>query len=175
MALIIIEEGIRPLVESLNQLPFAETVYSCEGHFEREPDPKYLPTAYVTFGVNDVRNFQPLYESFLKISTGTQQGSIRLTYDCLLGRYTLSVWGGSGVRDPQSRRRIVSALVSQLSDTVRIHKISARARPAAAGGEYTYPCGNYIPPCELTIPVESPGCPFGDPPGNISRLSLHAR
>lgn len=165
----LIEEGIRPLVEALNQLPFVETVYSCEGHFERAPDERFLPTAYVTFGVNDARRFPPLYEALQRTSGTVEGGFIRLTYDCILGRYTLSAWADAGIGDPQDKRRTVDSLVAQLTRVVCEHP----AEPAGAISDIAergrYPCGGDVPPCALTIPAEPVACPFIDPPARKSR------
>ncbi len=164
-----VEDGIRPLVEALNRLPFARTVYSCEGHFDRTPDEKYLPTAYVTFGTTDVACFQPLYRRLLEVADSCAPESIRLVYDCFLGRHTLSVWAGPDARDPLEKHKRVNSLVARLAELVlELHDASA-CDSSDNTNEGGYPCRRLSPPCSLIIPQASSVCPFTQPPAHVGR------
>jgi hypothetical protein len=156
-----IEEGIRPLVEALNRLPYATTIYSCEGHFDAPPNEKFLPTAYVTFDVNEPDRFRLLYRDLASLSSGLESGSIRLTYDCILGRYTLSAWPDPGLRSARDKREAVGALVERLT-RVALEQLDGRVEPSVAAENDTdpNPCGHGIPPCALTIPATQIACPF---------------
>jgi hypothetical protein len=157
----LIEEGIRPLVDALNQLSYVSTVYSCEGHFDAPPDERFLPTAYVTFDVNEPARFQPLYRELAAFSNLLGNGFIQLTYDCFLGRYTLSTWAEPHLRDPQRKRESVRALVEQLAKLIADQKETPEGEVRRAG---PYPCESPDPPCALTLPAGPIRCPFMSPP-----------
>lgn len=158
-----IEEGIRPLVNALNGLDFASTVYSCEGHFGPGRTDKFLPTAYVTFGVSDARMFGRLYEQLLAMDKSLRAANLRLTYDCILGRYTLSIWPDASLQTPGKKRAVVDPVIRRLSETVRncAAQSSEAAHPQAESDKNTaLPCGEPVPPCALVIPPRQPVCPF---------------
>jgi len=158
----VIEEGVRPLVEALNRLPYAATVYSCEGHFDRPANELFLPTAYVTFDCSDPIQFLPLYRSLLSLSRSCERGAIRLTYDCVLGRYTLSAWDTTGSDDARTKRENVSKLVQRISEAVRRHCGPGAETERDRGNLETHPCGYDVPPCALIIPQKALACPFLD-------------
>ena len=62
------EANIEPLVNVLNLLDFIKTIYSCEGHFDRPPNKKFLPTAYVTFSTTDLPRFKRLYDQICELN-----------------------------------------------------------------------------------------------------------
>lgn len=163
---LLIEEGIRPLVNALNGLGFASTVYSCEGHFGPARNDMFLPTAYVTFGVSDVKMFGRLYKRMLEMDRSIRAVSLRLTYDCILGRYTLSIWPDDSLLTPGKKRAVIDPVIRRLSDTVLNYAKQSReaAEPQAApqGGD-AFPCGEPVPPCALVIPPRHPVCPFVEP------------
>lgn len=160
---LLIEEGIRPLVNALNELDFASTVYSCEGHFGPGRNDMFLPTAYVTFGVSDTKKFGRLYEQLLAMDRSLRAANLRLTYDCILGRYTLSIWPDSSLQTPGKKRAVVDPVIRRLSDAVLNYAGQSREEfapaPASDGGD-TLPCGEPVPPCTLVIPPRQPVCPF---------------
>lgn len=157
----LIEEGIRPLVDALNRLPYISTVYSCEGHFDAPPDERFLPTAYVTFDVNEPALFQSLYRRLAAFSNSPGNGCIRLTYDCFLGRYTLSAWADPHLHEPRRKRESVGELVQQLAELVADEKKTPEGEASRAG---PYPCGSPGPPCALTLPACPISCPFMNSP-----------
>ena len=113
-----IEPGIRALVDALNGLDFASTVYSCEGHFDRPQDERFLPTAYVTFGVSDVKRFIPLHEKILALNDSRLATDFRLTYDCVLGRYTLSIWAGASFEEAAEKRAVENSPSTPLTHII---------------------------------------------------------
>jgi len=158
-----IEDGIRPLVEAINDLDFASTIYSCEGHFDGIQKEIFLPTAYVTFSVDSAHAFTPLYERLLALDNLIETAHLRLTYDCVLGRYTLSIWPLDSCRQPHQRRAAVDSVVTLISEAVRGRgkelpgdAVCEEATEDAAA----FPCGGPIPPCALVIPPKEPSCPF---------------
>ena len=158
-----IEEGIRPLVDAVNKLDFANTIYSCEGHFDGVQKEKFLPTAYVTFSVNAVQEFSRLYESLLALGRSLRPSGLRLTYDCLLGRYTLSIWPEASLREPSQKRAVVDSVVKKLSETIlnrEGHSSTESVREECAGSSDGFPCDEPVLPCTLVIPPEHPTCPF---------------
>ena len=158
-----IEDGIRALVDAINELDFAHTIYSCEGHFDRVQKEMFLPTAYVTFSVGAPRRFARLYERLDALDRSTLKADLRLTYDCLLGRYTLSIWPDASLREPSEKRAAVDFAVERLSDVVLDSqgRRSADAAPEeASGSDDGVPCGERVIPCALVIPPEQPVCPF---------------
>jgi hypothetical protein len=162
-----IERGILPLVNALNGLDFIDTVYSCEGHFDRRPDPRFLPTAYVTFGVSDTARFRSLHESIRAIGSPPGAAACRLTYDCVLGRYTLSLWADVSMVDSARKRTAIDSAVARLVEAVSGHGASGsphrreRETHGLMGG---FPCGESCPPCLLVIPAAELVCPFIAPP-----------
>lgn len=156
----IIEEGIRPLVEALNRLPYATTIYSCEGHFEGRANEKFLPTAYVTFDVNPEK-FGPLYRSLASLSSRLESGSIRLTYDCILGRYTLSAWADARIQVAKGKREAVRALIKRLA-RIALEQLDGPEESNFVDDNWSNlnPCGHGAPPCALTIPATRIACPF---------------
>jgi hypothetical protein len=168
----LIEEGIRPLVEALNRRPYAATVYSCEGHFDAPPNPKFLPTAYVTFDVNDPEEFRLLHERLLSFSALLEAGSVRLTYDCFLGRYTLSVWADGHCASPGNKSEATRSLVARLAEVVeeeparevpafsRQHAAAGQTHPAYCLSESSVSNPPRIAPCALIIPQRAVVCPF---------------
>ncbi len=159
----LIEEGIRPLVNALNRLGFASTVYSCEGHFGPKRNDLFLPTAYVTFSVIDVKEFRRLYEQLLAMDRSLRVASLRLTYDCILGRYTLSIWPDDALQTPGKKRAIVDPVIRRLSETVLNYAEQSREAPdpeADSDEGAAFPCGESVPPCALVIPPRQPVCPF---------------
>lgn len=159
---VLIEEGIRPLVDALNELDFADTVYSCEGHFGRPQNELFLPTAYVTFGVNDVRKFRHLHGCILEINDSNGTAALQLSYDCLLGRFTLSIWPDVSSKESYRKRSIVDSVVSQLAAAIRNSNGSETSLKPDNGGDSrgALPCGEPIPPCMLVIPAKQLICPF---------------
>ncbi len=139
-----IEKGILPLVEAIRSLDFADTVYSCEGHFDREPDERFLPTAYVTFGVDDLGRFRLLYDRLSALAEASEPAALRLTYDCILGRYTLSIWPDNSLESPSEKRvaadsviRLVAEAVSGFArreEAVNPSRDCPQCRNASAGG-----------------------------------------
>ena len=161
-----IEGGIRPLVDALNELDFAATIYSCEGHFDGVQKEIFLPTAYVTFSVDATRKFARLYECLLALDKTTEKADLRLAYDCVLGRYTLSIWPHSSCRHPSQKRAAVDPFVKRLSDAVLNceRQLSAEAGPEqSCKSDDAFPCGEPVPPCALVIPPKEPICPFKGP------------
>ena len=162
----LIEKGIRPLVSALNTLGFTQTVYSCEGHFDEEPREKFLPTAYVTFGVRDPGEFGRLYERIRAFNEMIRAVSLRLTYDCILGRYTLSVWADPSLQKPSEKRAAVDSACMELSqsllDRTNDPPANAGSEPALENNDL-FPCGESGPPCMLVIPSKQLICPFAEP------------
>ena len=157
-----IEEGISPLVEVLNSLDFVRTVYSCEGHFDQPPNEKFLPTAYVTFGVSDIDKFLPLHSRLVELEKSLSPTDIRLSYDCINGRYTLSVWAEDSLNDPGRKRDVVDSAIKQVSDAILNHT-SQNLEFAAQTNHGTgnpLPCEHEIAPCTLVIPSKPFCCPF---------------
>ena len=162
----LIERGIEPLVNALNSLDFIKTVYSCEGHFDRLPNEKFLPTAYVTFSTTDPIKFERLYRQIYAIQQIGESVSLRMTYDCLLGLYTLSIWPENSITDALEKRAIVDSGITQLSDNVlnSMQNISSYTnREENAGANVKHPCGEVHPPCMLVIPIKELICPFPQP------------
>jgi hypothetical protein len=158
---LVIEEGIRPLVDAVNRLAFASTVYSCEGHFDRVPSEKYLPTAYVTFDVTDTRAFAVLYRSLLGLGPALRTAELRLTYDCVLGRYTLSIWPGGTLSDPPSKRAAVTSAMTAVVEAVNAYaQRPPEVSPLRPGDGSALPCKEHVPPCMLVIPSRELNCPF---------------
>jgi hypothetical protein len=157
----LIEPGIEPLVAALNELDHISTVYSCAGHFDRAPDPRFLPTAYVTFDAADTRSFISLFERLEKLGRAEGETSLRLTYDCVLGRYTLSVWAVSVDLEPAAKRSVIDGVVRNIADAVSAHTASPLLSVKNDGAEdSSYPCCETIPPCTLVIPQAELICPF---------------
>jgi hypothetical protein len=158
---ILIEPGIQALVTALNKVEFLGTVYSCEGHFDRPHNEKFLPTAYVTFGVTDVPKFVPLYERCVQMDRRERDADIKLTYDCVLGRYTLSIWAKPSHREPADKRTVVDATVARLSAMIEefIEQNPSSARDNK-GDECRMPCSEPVPPCTMVIPAKEMVCPF---------------
>ena len=157
----IIESGIEPLVSALNKLDFAGTVYSCEGHFGRPQNEKFLPTAYVTFGVTDVPKFISLYARLARMDQMETETDFKLTYDCVLGRYTLSVWAKPTYSESAQKRPVIDSTVVRLSEMVLefIEQNSSSDRDDS-GDENRLPCGEPVPPCTMVIPTKEMVCPF---------------
>jgi len=158
-----IEPGIRPLVEALNGLDFVGTVYSCEGHFGGPHDEKFLPTAYVTFGATDMQRFVPLYRKLVESSEADAETELRLTYDCVLGRHTLSIWAGPSHREPSRKRSVIDSAIAILAEMIREFAGDADSdllRSDIDDGFNQYPCEGSTPPCALVIPAKDPVCPF---------------
>jgi hypothetical protein len=170
----LIEHGIRPLVDAFNELGFARTIYSCEGHFNEKPREKFLPTAYVTFGVSDVAAFSRLYDWICTVEKDLRKISLRLTYDCIVGRYTLSLWADASIRNPARKRMLVDAACRDLSEAILKHtgvSVGSLEPRSRKGPNKNLPCSNeYVPPCLLVIPPKFLNCPFagitGDQPEN---------
>lgn len=159
----VIEEGIRPLVDALNRLDFAGTVYSCEGHFDAPQKEKFLPTAYVTFSVNDAKKFGRLYERIRAVDGADHAVSLRLTYDCVLGRYTLSLWPHASLREASRKRVAVDSATMRLSDVITRYAERSTVDGLREGGDEkqdSLPCGEPVPPCMLVIPSKELICPF---------------
>jgi len=158
-----IEPGIEPLVSALNEIDFIGTVYSCEGHFDRPPNEKFLPTAYVTFSVGDITRFIPFHERLAESDRIEHETGIRMTYDCVLGRYTLSIWVGPSRREATQKRAAVDSAVARLSEMIRglAKQVSACSPPIGVHeGQCPYPCREPVPPCTLVIPAREAACPF---------------
>jgi hypothetical protein len=159
----LIEKGIEPLVGALNKLDFASTVYSCEGHFDGSHREIFLPTAYVTFDVSDVTAFARLYERLRAFDASTETAGLRLTYDCVLGRYTLSVWPEAPVESTREKRTVVDTTVAQLARVVEEHASIPQVKEAlrdTSESNDRRPCGESVPPCMLVIPPKELMCPF---------------
>lgn len=158
---ILIEPGIEPLVSVLNRIEFLRTVYSCEGHFDRPQNEKFLPTAYVTFGLTDVPKFIRLYERIVGLDRHETETDFKLTYDCVLGRYTLSIWAKPTRREPAQRRAAIDAAVARLCEMIEefIEQNPSPGRDDRAD-ENRMPCGEPVPPCTMVIPAKEMVCPF---------------
>lgn len=164
----VIEAGITPLVTALNELDFIKTIYSCEGHFDRPSNEKFLPTAYVTFSTSDSRAFKRLYRNLCDVQETLESLSLRMTYVCLLGLYTLSIWPDASLNDVCKKRAAVDAGVKRLSELVRDCREGVPSY--SCGEEQTenhsrHPCGESFPPCMLVIPAKELRCPFPQPDG----------
>ena len=162
----LIEPGIEPLANALNRLDFVKTIYSCEGHFDRSPNKKFLPTAYVTFSMTDLTEFRKLYGQISAFDDSETSTSLQLSYDCLLGLYTLSIWADVSIIGSSEKRRVVDAAIMRLSDTVLNYtKHSALYVGKEENTEHSrrYPCGESLPPCMLVIPAKELACPFSQP------------
>ncbi|GAB4340025.1 MAG: hypothetical protein Kow0099_15620 [Candidatus Abyssubacteria bacterium] len=156
-----VEKGIRPLVDAINRLGFASTVYSCQGHFDEMPSEKYLPTAYVTFGVTELPRFAAVYQSLLALETPLLPARLTLTYDCFLGRYTLSLWPGGSACDPQSKRMAVDRAITLVVDAVNAGTSRPpEDLPSGTKNGPALPCNEHVPPCMLVIPPTTLNCPF---------------
>ena len=157
-----IEPGIRALVDALNGLDFAGTVYSCEGHFDGPQDERFLPTAYVTFGVSDVKRFVPLHEKMLALNDFHLATDFRLTYDCVLGRYTLSIWAGASFEEAAEKRAVVDRAAARLTQLISGCAVQASFGDPEGGARKRapHPCGESVPPCTLVIPPKELICPF---------------
>jgi len=157
----IIEPGIEPLVTALNRIEFLGTVYSCEGHFDRPHNKKFLPTAYVTFGVTDVPRFIPLYARIAQMGGAEADTDFKLTYDCVLGRYTLSIWAKATPDEPARKREVIDAAIARLAEMVANFE-ERNASPEHDDGEDAdpMPCGEPVPPCTLILPTKEMVCPF---------------
>ena len=159
----LIEPGVEPLVSAINALGFAKTVYSCEAHFDRAQDPRFLPTAYVTFGLLEFRPFSPLFEALILFDSAEIETDLRLTYDCVLGRYTLSIWAKSKSREPSQERTVIDSAVARLAGAVLEF---ARRNPPDSPESFSdeeegaYPCRERVPPCAMVIPSKELICPF---------------
>jgi hypothetical protein len=163
----LIEPGVEPLVSAINALDFAKTVYSCEAHFDRPQDPRFLPTAYVTFGLTEFRFFVPLREALVLFDNAETETDLRLTYDCVLGRYTLSIWTKSPRREPSQKRAALDSAVARLAEAVLEFggEFSWRNPPGSSErdpgeSEGAYPCRERVPPCMMVIPSKELVCPF---------------
>ena len=159
----LIEPGIEPLVSAVNELDFAGTVYSCEGHFDRPQDPRFLPAAYVTFGVTDPPRFIPLHKLLARLDGDETETGLRLTYDCVLGRYTLSIWVRPRHREPSQKRIVVDSAVARLAEAVLEfagRNLPAPSKQGSCENEGAYPCRERVPPCALVIPPKELICPF---------------
>ncbi len=175
-----IEKGIRPLVEAIGRLGFASTVYSCEGHFGQKQNELFLPTAYVTFSISDLKSFRRSYERMRGLDGMLGAASLRLTYDCILGRYTLSIWPEESLATPIDQRAAVDSAITRLSEGIRSYAEGSAACAKAsdtvasdtvASDRVTsnrvlsngpFPCGDSLPPCALVIPPKPVVCPFGN-------------
>jgi hypothetical protein len=160
----LIEPGIEPLVSAINSLDFARTVYSCEAHFDRPQDPRFLPTAYVTFGLAEFRRFIPLREELVLFDGAETETDLRLTYDCVLGRYTLSIWAKPRHHEPSQKREVIDSAVARLAEATL--EFATRNSPGSSGqdsseSEGEHPCRERVPPCALAIPPKEFICPFG--------------
>jgi hypothetical protein len=159
----LIEAGIEPLVNALNQLDFIKTIYSCEGHFDRPPNNKFLPTAYVTFSTTDLANFKKLYKQIYELDKSLVSTNLRITYDCLLGLYTLSIWADISIKDILEKRGIINTAIARLSDAILNYAPESPphlCRKKDAEHHAMYPCRESAPPCALVIPLKEPACPF---------------
>ena len=88
---------------------------------------------------------------------------LRMTYDCVFGRYTLSVWPDDSITDPSRKRAVVDAAVVRLAEAVAAHLREPSVNPdgeADTAGRDAYPCGESVPPCTLVIPPAELMCPF---------------
>jgi hypothetical protein len=160
---IVIEPGIEPLVSALGSLDFVKTIYSCEGHFDRPPNSKFLPTAYVTFSTTDMPRFRSLFNRISELNESEISVSLRMTYDCLLGLFTLSIWPDISLEKASHKRVAVDAAIQRLSDAVtnRAMRSASPAMPERATETKTvHPCGENLPPCMLVIPQKELVCPF---------------
>ncbi len=158
-----IEAGILPLVETFGKLGFASTVYSCEGHFGQAQKELFLPTAYVTFSVGDVKKFGGLCEWIRETGGAIDAVSLRLTYDCILGRYTLSIWPEHSLGDASEKRAVVDSAIERLSKEIeRFARMLAGHAGVAKSieREHSFPCGQLPPPCAFVIPPKPVICPF---------------
>jgi hypothetical protein len=158
-----VEKGIEPLVRALNKLDFASTVYSCEGHFDGGHREIFLPTAYVTFGVSDVTAFARFYKRLRAFHVSTEAAGLRLTYDCVLGRYTLSVWSDAPIESPREKRTVIDTTVAQLAHIVEEYAPIPQADEVLQDtfeSNDRHPCGESVPPCMLVIPPKELMCPF---------------
>lgn len=178
-----VEKGIEPLVRALNELDFATTVYSCEGHFDGKQREMFLPTAYVTFDVSDVKKFSGLYEWLNQLSVQSETGRLRLTYDCILGRYTLSIWPRASSLTPRQKRESVDAAIALLADMIIEYAArladakqailnfrpddylwppvtQARTGASPSGGSGKAPVNplKSLPPCQLSDSLSFPPC-----------------
>ena len=159
----LIEPGVEPLVSAINSLDFAKTVYSCEAHFDRPQDPRFLPTAYVTFGLIEFRPFVALRETLVLFDSAEIETDLRLTYDCVLGRYTLSIWAKPRHRDSSQKRAVIDSAVARLAEAVS--EFSRQNSPGSSErdrgeNEGAYPCREHVPPCTMVIPPKELICPF---------------
>ena len=64
-------------------------------------------------------------ERLEKLGRAGGETSLRLTYDCVLGRYTLSVWAVSADLEPARKRSLIDGAVRNMAD----------AAPADADGK----------------------------------------
>jgi hypothetical protein len=158
-----IETGILPLVDAISALGFTNTVYSCEGHFGQAQKELFLPTAYVTFSVSDVKKFGGLCERIREMDGAIDAASLRLTYDCFLGRYTLSIWPEHSLEDASEKRAVVDSAIERLSKEIA-HFVRT---PVAYAGtaksikrDHSFPCGELPPPCAFVIPPKPLKCPW---------------
>ncbi len=161
-----IEAGIKPLVNALNGLDFIKTIYSCEGHFDRPPNPKFIPTAYVTFSTTDSEKFEPLYQRICQINRSNPSVSLRMTYDCIFGLFTLSIWPEASIRKVSRKRAVVNDGIRHLANMVRDyagHPQLIGNQEGAFKSHNVYPCREAHPPCMLVIPPQELACPFGQP------------
>ncbi|MBI5117535.1 hypothetical protein HZA56_13750 [Candidatus Poribacteria bacterium] len=157
-----IETGILPLVKAFGKLGFASTVYSCEGHFGQAQKELFLPTAYVTFSVGDVKKFGGLCERIRETDGAIDAVSLRLTYDCILGRYTLSIWPAHSLEDASEKRAVVDSAIERLSKEIEhfARMLAGHAAAKSIERDHSFPCGESPPPCAFVVPPKPVICPF---------------
>ena len=136
-----LDPEIRPLCDALAGAGCG-TIYSCGAHLNA---PHAQPRAYVTFTGPDTRWVQTVRD-FLRVPPPALASLERdLHFDCLLGRYTVSVWAPS-MADARTR---LDAGVARLTAWV---EAQSPAR-SMSGAICTAPDGRVpdIVPCCVTL------------------------
>ena len=121
------------------------------------------PPVIDVIGVSDIDRFRRLFERIRALDGADAGVSLRMTYDCVFGRYTLSVWTDDSIEEPLRKRAVVDAAVVKLAEVVASHAdepVSSPDHENEAGHNTAYPCGHSPPPCTLVIPTKELMCPF---------------
>ncbi len=136
-----LDPEIRPLCEALAAAG-CDTVYSCGAHLAA-----HRPTAraYVTFATLDAGWVGALRACLMAPPVSLAAVRRDLHFDCLLGRYTLSLWPPAAA----DARAILDAALAELTGWIH-----AQAPARVAGAKWcTVPHGRLPPavPCQLTL------------------------
>ncbi len=111
-----------------------------------------------------MKKFGRLYERIRALDGADKTVGLRLTYDCILGRYTLSLWPNASLREASRKRAAVDSATMRLSDVITrdAEWLATKNGRREDGDENqgSLPCGESVAPCMLVIPSKELVCPF---------------